>query len=544
MKGKTLKLHRLVPLLFILFPLSLSAKEGGKVGVAKLQVNGPSSVQYLSVAARDALVGALIQKDRPAVAVGKTLDPDKLANPKQGGKGLDRLVTGRINVVGLQYRVLLKWVDAGGGVGQEYLQADRLQDLLPKLENFAASQLARPPTPTTVAAPVAPPAPAPAPQAPPKVETKSPKQAPREEGAAGRPVVREEPEPTPKKGKKAGEVELPLRDYDFVSDRLPFEVRSLAYGDVNGDGKKEILLTSQNKLYLYSFDQSKMELLAEFPGAKMDFFVKVDLLPRTAESPLIVLTNLRGDQASSKILKYQSGKLVPLAENIPYQMRVVERDGKEELVGSGYSATSTRAAQNIFRLAVEDEKVKTVEKLDLPWGTQLYDYDWIGGEGQGDVVRLTPEGKLMLFTQKGEKKYKKAWTSRENYGGTGNWVPVEVRNMFNEVVSDFYPIPVGVRTSKQNGKPEIFVVKNDSLLKDVVGRYPVIKDGQIFKLTLDPLGFVEAWASKKIDGSIQDYRVTRNEGRSQLMAAVRLRDPGLLGDVGRKDSVILLYHLN
>jgi hypothetical protein len=58
------------------------------------------------------------------------------------------------------------------------------------------------------------------------------------------------------------------------------------------------------------------------------------------------------------------------------------------------------------------------------------------------------------------------------------------------------------------------------------------------------LGFVEAWASKKVDGSIQDYLITDIDGQAQLMAAVRLRDPGLLGDVGRKDSVLLLYNLN
>jgi hypothetical protein len=546
------KLRQLVFLFTLLFPFSLPAQEHGGIGVARFQVNGPEASQYLSTTARDAIVGALIQKNQSALALSKVMDPEKLASPGQGGKGLARLVSGRVNVVGNQYRVLLKWVDGDGSLGQEYLQVDRLEELLPKLEGFAQQKLplsvrqAGPATSAPAPAPVA--VEVPSPPAPlPKKEVA--KKEPKSVIPPAEPVVREEPVKQPKqeiskKDEKKHKAEIPLRDYDFVSKRLPFEVRSLSFGDVDGDGKNEILLTSQNSLYLYSFSNRQMELVAEYPGAKLDYFVKVDLYQRPGERPWVVLTNLREDRASSKILRYEAGKFTPLIESIPYQMRVVRRGESQQIIGATYSAQATKAAHNIFRLEVNGHQVRAVEKLDLPWGTNLYGYDWVSGGGVEEVVKLTNEGKLQLFVKEDAKKYKKAWTSPESYGGTGNWVPVEVRDLFNEVVSDYYPIPVGVRSRSVGGKPEILVVKNDSLVKNVIGRIPVIKDGQIFRLTFDELGFIEAWASKKIDGSIQDYLVANVEGQAQLMAAVRLRDPGLLGDVGRKDSVLLLYNLN
>lgn len=525
-------------ILFLLFPTTLHAAKAPAVGVAPFQVNGPASAQYLAGAVQDAIVGALLQKGVQAKSISKKLDPAKLNSVRQGGKDLSMVVTGRINVVGSQYRVFLKWVREDGVVGQKYLQVKNLDDLLPQMETFAGNTLAQPVWVLT-----------------------SPKKEAIEKLTAPKPVVEKPkppevapPPPQPyeepvkvskkKKKKKKEEPVVPLRDYDFVSQRLPFEVRSISYGDINGDGQKEVLMTSQRKLYLYSFSQGQMELLAEYAGNKLDYFVKVDLWKKPGQKPWVVLTNLREDQSSGKILRFEGGQFIPVVENIPYQMRVVQRNGEEQLIGSTYTAQSTRAAQNIFRLAVEGSKIKSVEKLNLPWGTHLYNYDWVTNEGSKDVVRLTPEGKLQVYTLKDEKKFKKAYTSRGKYGGTANWVPVEVTNFFNEVVSDFYPIPPGVRTLKQGGKPDIFVVKNDSLLKNVVGRIPVIKDGQIFRLSIDPLGLVEAWASKKIDGSIQDYLVTNPNGNPQLMVAVRLRDPGLLGDVGRKDSVLLLYNLN
>lgn len=556
--------------LLILLALSLSlpvqAAPRLPIKVARFQVNGPESAGYLSSAAQDAVVGALLQQGADVQGLDKELDPDKLNSVKAGGKDTGLLVTGRIQVVGSTYRVLVRWIDQQGVVGQQYLTLDSLNALLPGLENFAAKELPRAPVAVTQKEEkevekssferemVPPPAsdlqiPAPPPAKP---SAKAPSPAP----AKATPQVVKAPEPEKPKSaksitkktesKKDAKREIPLRDYNFVSERLPFEVRSIAYGDVNQDGQNEVLLTSQKKLYLYSFSEGKLELLSEYPGGSLDYFVKVDLWRQDDGSPLVVLTSLRTDHASSKILRVSNNHFVPVVENIPYMLRVVRTGSQEQLMGANYSASTHLGKQAIFPLALSGNQVSRLDRVNLPFGTQLYTYDWVAGDpgGTRDVVVLSPEGKLRLYHQESQDKYKKAWTSRESYGGTGNYVPVEVKDFFNEVVSDFYPIPVGVTSYDAAGRPEVVVVKNSSLVKDVIGRVPVIADGQFFRLTYDQLGFVEAWASKKVDGSIQDYLVTSADGRPQLMAAVRLRDPGLFGEMGRNDSVILLYDLN
>lgn len=530
-------------LLFIitLAPAPLWAQERLPTVVAKFSVNGPPETAYLGSAAQDAVVGALLQKGWDAQSLPKTLDPEKLKNTKQGGKETGLLVTGRINVVGQTYRVFLKWVDSQGQFSQKYLQVANVNDLLPQLETFANRQLKAPAVAvtqkevkkvekSTFEREIVPPPPTQPLAEVPKTATK-PKPA--------QPVAKTvEPEPFAKKTIK-------YRDYDFVSKRLPFEVRSLAYGDATGDGRKEVLLTSQRKLFIYSFNQGQMELLAEYPGKQLDYFVRVDLWAGAGNSPLIVLTNLRKDQASSKLLKYQGGNLIPVAENIPFMLRIVDHQGHPQLVGARYNAESEEGGQAIFQLALQGSKVKNVGRIKLPWNSHLYNYDWIRDPkgNPNDVVLLSPQGKLRYYRMK-ENKYEKAWTSRGSFGGSGNYVPVKIKNFFNEVVGSYYGVPVGVTTFQMGETPEIVVVKNESALKNVVGRVPVISDGQIFRFTYDELGFVEAWVSKKVDGSIQDYLVTHTEGQPQLMAAVRLRDPGLLGDIGRQDSVILLYNLN
>ncbi|MCC6272444.1 MAG: hypothetical protein IT572_03155 [Deltaproteobacteria bacterium] len=525
--------------------------QGASVGVSAFSVNGPKDQQYLSGAAQDAVMGALIKKGVAARPVAQALDPDKLKDVSQG-RGQDALlVAGRINIVGQTYRVLLKWVDAAGQLSQDYLEVPDVNQLLPRLEAFAASRLqapsavsAAPPAaaPKTVPAPAAKaerppkvflpepaPVPAPAPAAP-KEEKK------REEKAAKREKV--EPKPAAKVAPAEAQ-----SDYASVSQRLPYEVRALAYGDADGDGNPEVLLTGQSDLYVYRLNGSDLQEVARYAGKKLDHFVKVDLMPDpVGGNPWIVLTNLRGSLAASKILRLQGSSLSPVIEDIPYQLRVVRQGGAVRLLGQPYRGDSGRYPT--YEVKIVGNKIEPGEKLSIPTEIGLYNFDFLPGGGDGFALAgLTPSGKVKLFKEEGGK-FKGAWSSRESYGGSANDVPVEVKDAFNEVVADYYVVPVRLQALDGAPVPELVVAKNDALLKDIIGRKPVIADGRIVKLKWDPLGMQESWSSKKVDGSILDYLVTSGPGARKLMVAVRMRDQGFFEGIGRKDSVLLVYDLN
>ncbi|HKY64219.1 MAG TPA: VCBS repeat-containing protein, partial [bacterium] len=332
-------------LLFSVILAPLAAAQSG-VGVGAFSVNGPKDQAYLSGAAQDAVVGALIKKGVSARTVGQTLDPDKLKNTAQG-KGDDALlVAGRINIVGQTYRVLLKWVDSSGRVSQDYLEVASENQLLPSLESFAASRLQVPaaPAPAPVVtealpapkskaektAPVSAPVPAPIPAAKPTPPEKVFK-AEAEPAPAPAPAKVEKPAPRresePKVSNKV-EPAASTQDYVAVSQRLPFEVRALAHADVDNDGEPEVLLTDQSDLYIYRHVGGDLQELGRFVGKKLDHFVKVDVMPAPQGGrPWIVLTNLRGNLAASKILVFEGGSVRVVHENIDYQLRVIRKDG-------------------------------------------------------------------------------------------------------------------------------------------------------------------------------------------------------------------------
>lgn len=552
----------------MLWPLSLPAQERLPVGVAQFKVNGPDNLQYLGGAAQDAIVGSLLQKGYSVRPLKKSMGPEELKRVKKGKDQPGLVIAGQITAVGNTYRVRVKWLDIYDRSSDEYIQVQSLDELLPKLEQFAAKEIQPPVVQLTAKelkkeekkerelakqdegaaspqAPVVEVAKSDLPQAKESVIPPEIKELAKESAFPPEPAAKTPPEEPKKMVKDLQEAPKHIRGYDFISRRLPFDVRGLAYGDVTGNGENEVILTSKNKIHLYRFKDGDLDLLAEYSGGKLDYFVKVDLFPQsTGPGTLVALTNLRETQALSKILKYSGGQFIPVAENIPFQLRVVKMEGKHQLLGAPYNAKNP-ALHNIVLLSYGADGVKAVQKMDLPAGTHLYNYNWVSGpKGDGKpVLAMTPLGKLRYYENNG-KKYKKVWSSKESYGGSGNYIPVKIKNFFNEVIGDYYALPVGILSLGNSQTPEVVVAKNDSLVKNVIGRVPVIADGRLFRLKYDQMGFVETWESKKVDGSIQDYLVTSSDGQSKLLAAVRLRSPGLFGDFGPKRSVLLIYNLN
>ncbi|HCU23892.1 MAG TPA: hypothetical protein DF383_02655 [Deltaproteobacteria bacterium] len=519
----------------------------GSVGVAAFAVNGPKDLQYLSGAAQDAVIGALVKQGAAAHPVTRTLDPDKLKSISQGKGQDDLLVAGRINIVGQTYRVLLKWVGSGGQVGQEYLEVGDVNQLLPRLESFAASRLQATAQPRQITSNIFIEEPAALPSQgkkkaakTPEIETSSIPPAPEQKA---KPAISQKSRIPSAKPSSKVEVAGTFQDYSSVSQRLPYEVRALAYGDVDGDGASEVLLTDSSELYLYRQQDGALQEAARYSGKNLDHFVKVDLMPAPdGGRPWIVLTNLRGRQAASQILRFQNGQFSPVIENIDYQLRVIGEGTHAKLLGQPYRGDAGNYA--IYEMKVSGNKVEVGEKLPLPKEVGLYNFDYLPAQQGGGfaLAGLTSSGKMKLFKDEAGK-YKGAWTSRESYGGSANDIGVKVKNFFNEVVGDYYIVPLRVQAVHSDSNPELLVAKNDALLKDIVGRKPVISDGRMVLLKWNPLGMEEVWSSKKVDGSILDYLVTGAPEERKLLVAVRMRDQGFWEGIGRKDSVLLVYDL-
>ncbi|RPH84361.1 MAG: VCBS repeat-containing protein, partial [Desulfobacteraceae bacterium] len=104
---------------------------------------------------------------------------------------------------------------------------------------------------------------------------------------------------------------------------LPYALRDLAFGDLDGDGSLETVIISQNAVYIYRFKDEKFELLKEIKGGRNDNYVGVDVADiKGTGRPQIFVSNFRGDGNRSLVVSWDQGNYAVVAEKIPYLFRV------------------------------------------------------------------------------------------------------------------------------------------------------------------------------------------------------------------------------
>ncbi len=537
--------HFLYGLIFILNIMVLAKVGAFQVEVAQFQYHGPSEHTYLASAAQDSIVASLNQNGYQVNRLNKVLNPDLFKATQKGRVW----ILGRIHLVGQQVRVLVKWKSSEGSDGEKFLQVKDLNDFLPQIENYARLQLSQDISRETRLVETQKPV-----ETPPSYSQKpqKPEQNPQVSNTKSSPKSQVEPveirkEKTEEKKESFANTQQKtqqspaLQDYQVVSQRLPYEIRSIAYGDLDQDGIKELCATSQNTLYVYHMNQGELKLLTKYQGKKSDYFVKLDVLPaQEGQGPLLALTNLKSNYAASQLLKLNNGELEIFIKDIPYQLRVMQEAGTARLLGAAYYG---RKAQNqsVYQLAIQENKIQVQDKLEIPKVSSLYSFQKF--VQNNSILTMSDLGKLNYYKNE-SGKLEKIWSSRASYGVEGNYIPVSVKNVFNEEIASYYSIPVEFAVLDRSTQPEFLAVQSDSLVKNVIGKVPLVADSQLVRLQWDEIGFSETWMSKKIDGSIQDFLVDEDSFQKSVLLAVRLRQGGVFGAMEANESILLKFDLN
>ena len=289
---------------------------------------------------------------------------------------------------------------------------------------------------------------------------------------------------------------------------------AMAVGDLEGNGKRQLVLVTDGSLRLFSLDDKMNGQAIASYSFPADIRVNMVSLANLSGRPglEIYVSASDGNQPYSAIFTYHGGKLTPMMKGIRWYIRPVEKPGQGvELLGQGGNdhPESGYLGQGVHRLrlrpdfsGLDDEGVVT-----LPPGVGVFDFAWFDADGDGKLKLAAIDGKskLKIFNAQGEL----LWVGKDEYGGSGNFIGPSLgsdKNNNNNLRLLRY-IPGRILVVKGNdGKDGIIVSAHKAgFLNTWLPNSRDFSDGRLHYLVWDGAGMKEGGKTAQLGGAIADY---------------------------------------
>lgn len=363
-------------------------------------------------------------------------------------------------------------------------------------------------------------------------------------GALARKEPRENPEIiiTRRGDKAAG-------DY-WQSRELPFQIDGMDVGDVDGDGKNEMVIIEENVVRVYRVEAGNMAQLAQLPGERDDSFIHVDLFDIDGDGQAeIFVTNMVKGWVSSFILKLKGGRFQKIASKLPWYFASMELPNKGPVILGQEPGVTTFLGGSVYQMQWKGGKLVAGSQMEIPLGTNIYSLALgeFKEKGQVQFAALDDESRLKLYSPSGQTE----WRSGELFGGTIRIIEkdslADYGRTAGQDVSSGLRVRIHprmlVRPSPANGVQELVVARNFAFGKGLFERTNFFTDSEIQGLTWNGLSLGEAWKTKKIDAYVTDIKIKDldNDGKVDLIAALIIDSKGIMK---KPKSAILSYRLS
>ncbi len=523
-------------------------------GIADMLASRLSASDRIDVTSKDVVADLLKQADKKDLTPA---DVDRIG--KQANA--DYVVWGSITKIGSSISIdgkLMNLAGAKSDVGV-FTQSEKLDDVIPKINEFAqrivahitgdAAQVTMPavaaqPVPTPAPLPTAAPLPAPGPSQESQLITGLKTGGKKATFTSMiNPDFIDAADPMSRKG-------------FWMSQKIRTEFKGMSIGDVNSDGKNEIVIIDGHNVYIYEKTSENLKLIKKISGKKYHNYVAVDVADINKNGiPEILVTVLNERTLVSFVLEYAQGEYKTIASDIRYFLRVIDTpSGIPLLLGQSYGMDKIFETQ-IYEILYRDGAYVSADKMKIPLGLSVYGLtlDTLGSGGDKIVALdeldymciIAPTTKrLSRILSFGFSPEELIWRSDEVYGGSNNYIWGFDRQKSSEVEpgeTAFANLRILTHDTNKDGKNEIIIVKNLSSVGRVLKNVKLFSSSEVYNLQWDGLGMAENWRTKKINGYVADYAIrdVDGDGKPDLVLA-------LVTSVGAsisERSVIVIYQL-
>jgi TolB-like protein len=493
-----------------------------KVAVLPFTMNADRDLSFLREGIVDMLSSRLAWKDKVQIAekgavareMSRVKPPLNKEKAIQIGKalGVDYVILGSLTVFGNSVSIDAKILDVAKSeeLVTAFEQSEGMDTVIPTINKFAqdinAEIMGR-----TVRRP----------------EVASAPQQEREEGA----LV--------KVGEGVG-----VRQKPKYVHRFKLEITSVDVGDVDGDGRNEIVITDKNTVYIYKWKGNTFFQFKAIKGAWTPYYIYVSVADMDENGRAeIYVSNLLSATVSSLVLEWDGNRFATIAEGQPWLFRATEVAGKGRTLLGQKRVTSGGYMGDVQTLKRHKGGFVSEGTFKLPRFGNVFNFiiaDLGGKEGISTIL-LDPYERIRIYNKKGDQ----VWRSDEYFGGALTYMEDMGRGHSRESKTGkrlFIPSPIYRIDIDQDGKEEVVICQNYSTSRRVSEDLRWFSSGKVVFLEWDGAGLLPRWTSQKLSGAVVGYKIADmdQDGSRELFIASVTSESYF---VGIPESRLVVYDL-
>jgi hypothetical protein len=337
-----------------------------------------------------------------------------------------------------------------------------------------------------------------------------------------------------------------------IGRQFKTQLRGLAMGDVNGDGRSDVAVIDNHTLKVFQYQQGRLIPLGTLEEDKFNSFLSVDIADINGNGVAeIFITNrplmsaghaqtrafgAKTPQLRSFVLEWDGQQFKKMVEDDRHFFRVVHIPHRGAvLVGQRQGTLSDTFGQNqifsgpVTELVWRGGAYVPEANLGVPARLNLYNIALgdIENNGQEMILSYSQQGSLRLLDRSGAEQ----WQSAENYGTTDTYLEIPDEGNMKDMDRYYLPSRIIVRVPDQAGDPSVLVVKNTEGGR-TFPRVKIFNSGHIEYLAWNGLSFVPTWRTQPVSKYISDFAVgdLDNDGQDELVFAVVVRTSSAFED--------------
>ncbi len=305
----------------------------------------------------------------------------------------------------------------------------------------------------------------------------------------------------------------------------------LAQGDLDGDGRKEIVVVSPHQLRVYRYTDGQLVQIYESSKDRYRHYVGVDVADingNGSDEVFVSALSSNRDSVQSSVLEFSDADFTTVVEKSPWLYRVSwMTDGKPRLLGQKMRPGKPMS-EPVFWLTWDGGQYGVRDQITpanagsvqgSAIGDLYNDGNWAAAvSGLDDVIRvLSPRGKIL---------------DRESgsYGGGMQSVNLGVTGQGEPEAVFYLPVRLLMADVDGNGRTELIAIENIELAGKRLEALRIFEEARVVGFNWENNGLVKQWETQMIDGYIADLALADldGDGQKELLAAVVEKAGGTL----------------